>query len=261
MKCILIEENAERKLVSLNELKNFEHFWTVDCASYSSANSLIKEVKSTNSSSLALLNTIYGSENSLTKHIDILFCNHSSEGIINKLKSDHFQVDYIKVIPEQRRIDLRWAVPNVRIWEEINLIREEYSPNRFSKCYVQILDIDIDSNLDHIAINSGQTLFLLKNSELNTFLVDLINKLSNKTKEDKIALSRIIVLFDHLFYGTSFEKGDIDNYIDSITERTNYRDIDTLIWSRVDKQKLTSIILRTDFKVYDPAFWNRRDLY
>lgn len=261
IKCILVEQSENRLLVSLSDLVNNNHFWSIDCASYSSADSLIKEVKSSNTSALALLKTIFGSEDSNTNHIDHLYCNQQSNGVLDKLIYETFQVDSIKIITEQRRVDLRWAVIKDKIWEEINLLEDDYSRRISNKCYVQLKDIEIDESISQIAINSSNALFILKNSELNKYLVKLIDKLSDRTQEDILVLSRVVSLISGLFYYKDLDSTKVEDYIDSSFKRNNIRDLEKLIWLKIDKQELISTILKTDFIKYDTTIWYRREWF
>lgn len=261
IKCILIEKSENRELVSLFDLKKINHFWSIDCASYSSADSLIKEVKSSNTSALALLKTIFGKEDSNTDHIDYLLCNQQSHGVLDKIIYDTFQVDSIKIITEQRRVDLRWSVVKEKIWEEIELLEDDYSRRTSNKCYVQLLDIDIDKSISQIAINSSNALFILKNSELNKYLVTIIEKLVEKSQDDKITLSKIVSLILGLFYYKDLDAAKVEEYIDNSFKRTNNRDFENLVWSKVDKKELIATILKTDFIKYDTTIWYRRDMF
>ncbi|MCD6019084.1 MAG: Chaperone protein HtpG [Bacteroidetes bacterium] len=261
IKCILLEKKENRELVSLSDLIGYDHFWSIDCASYSSADSLIKEVKSSNTSALALLKTIFGKEDSNTDHIDYLFCDQQSHGVLNKIIYDTFQVDSIKIISEQRRLDLRWSVVKTKIWEEIDLIEDDYSRRISNKCYVQLSDIDIDESISQIAINSSNALFILKNSELNKYLVALIEKLSDRTSEDILVLSKVVSLISGLFYYKDLDAAKVEEYIDSNFKRNNIRDLEKIVWNKVNKQELISTILKTDFIKYDTTIWYRRDMF
>jgi molecular chaperone HtpG len=261
IQCVLIEKNTNREIISVNELKELNHFWSIDCASYSSADSLIKEVKSSNTSALALLKTIFGNEDSNTDHIDYLLCNQQSDKIIDKIIGDNFQVDSIKLIPEQRRLDLRWSLSKEKIWEEITISDDEYSRGSSSRCFIQLLDFEIDKSINQIAINSSNALFILKNSELNKYLVKLIEQLSDKTQEDKIALSKTVGLLNSFFYYKNLDKSKVEEFIESRFQRNNNRDLDKIVWSRVNKEELISTILKTNFIKYDTTIWYRREMY
>ncbi len=260
MNLILVEKGNSRELVSIEELSSINHYWTIDCVSYSSADSLIKEVKSSNTSALSLLRTIFGSEDSNTDHIDYLLCNiNQTDKNIERLLEEKFQVDSIKIIPEQRRLDLKWSLVSEKIWEEI-LIEDEYHRNRNkSKCYIQLKDFEIDSSITQTAINSSNALFILKNSELNKYLVKVISDLSERTQENRIILSKVVKLIKSFFYHKEFNKAKVEEFIESRLQRNNNEDIEHLFWDKINKEELISTILKTNFIKYDTTIWFRRD--
>lgn len=261
MSFILIENNDSRDLFSIDKLSSLNHYWTIDCVSYSSADSLIKEVQSSNTSALSLLRTIFGDIDSKTDHIDYLLCNNPSDKNIQKLLSDKFQVNSIKIIPDQRRLDLRWSISTEKIWEEIQITPDEFGQNS-SKCYVQLVDFETDETINQTAINSSNALFILKNSELNAYLVKLIDQLSDKTQENRIILSKVVELIKSFFYYKDLNKSKIEEYIEGRLQRNNgNKDIDQVLWSKVNKEELIATILKTNFIKYDTTIWFRRDLY
>lgn len=263
IECVLIEKNTNREIISINELKELNHFWSIDCASYSSADSLIKEVKSSNTSALALLKTIFGNEDSNTDHIDILLCNQQSDKIIDKIIRDNFQVSSIKLVPEQRRLDLQWSLIKEKIWEEIIFADDDFTHLRSNstRCFIQLRDFETNNSINQIAINSSNALFILKNSELNSYLIKLIDKLSNKSQEDNIALSQTVSLLNSFFYYKEFDKTKVEELIQSRFHRKNNLDIEHIVWSRIDKEELITTILKTNFIKYDTTIWYRRDMY
>lgn len=247
---ILIEQNENRILINLKKLHELKHFWTIDSASYTSANSLIKEVKSSNSSALALINTIFTSEDTNTAHIDNLLCNLRSNNITEKVIRNNFQVGTIKIIPEQRRLDLLWIQSPKKIWEEIIHSEDE---NRSSKWYIQIEDIEVINLKDQIAINTSNHMYILRGSELHTYLYKSITALTN-TKEDRMVLGQIVSLFNSLFYYRNID--NIEEIVNARIDRSKNKD---LIWSKIDKQELLATIIKTNFIKYDTTVWHRRD--
>ena len=262
MNLVLIEKENKRELVSIEKLSTINHYWTIDCVSYSSADSLIKEVKSSNTSALSLLRTIFGTEDSNTSHIDYLLCNsNQTDKNIERLLGEKFQVNSIKIIPEQRRLDLKWSLVTEKIWEEISIQDEFNNSRNTSKCYVQLKDFDIDSSITQTAINSSNALFILKNSELNKYLVKLIDELSEKTQENRIVLSKVVELIKSFFYHKEFNKTRVEEYIESRFQRNNNRDIEHILWDKINKDELISTILKTKFVKYDTTIWFRREIY
>ena len=264
VECVLIEKNSKREIISINQLKELKQFWTIDCASYSSANSLIKEVKSSNTSALELMRTILGSKDSNTTHIDYLLCDQRANAVVDKIIRENFQVDSIKLIPEQRRLDLKWSIINEKKWEEILMIKDEYDYSfnvSSSRCYIQLEDIEMDKSINQIAIKTSSDLLILRNSKLNEYLVKIINVLSNKSTDDILILSKIVSLLNDLFYYKNLDRTNVETIIESKLDRDKRSDIGKLIWSRIDREELISTILETSFIKYDTTIWYRRDLY
>ncbi|MEE1899666.1 ATP-binding protein [Flavobacterium rakeshii] len=255
--CILIEQKGERKLTSINNLKELNHFWTIDCASYRSANSLIKEVKASNSSAITLLKSIFNTDDPITTHIDILLCNTKTESQIDNVINRNFQISSIKVIPEQRRLDLKWTHTHDKIWEEISL---EEDDTRVNKCYIQLKDIETINIKEEIAITTSNNMYILKNSNINNYIIDLNKKLSN-TREDRIALSKIVGIISSLFYFKDINESDIEMIIDNLLERNKNRNINKSLWEKVDKKELIETILKSNFVKFDTTIWNRRLVY
>lgn len=154
---------------------------------------------------------------------------------------------------------MRWSSTKEKIWEIIDLTEDSYSlrPSN-DKCYIQLVDIDIDKQINQTAIGSSSNLFILKNSEINAFLVKLINKLSARSQEDNIAISRIINLFNSLFYYKELDQNKIEEFIDSRFKHSNNRDIEKIVWTRVSREELLSAILQTNFVKFDTNVWYRR---
>jgi len=263
IKCILIEQNGNRELISIKDLINKNHFWTIDCESYISANSLIKEVKSSNTSALSLLKTIYGEDESNTSNIDRLLCNQPTDDKIDSIIRKHFQVTSIKIIPEQRRLDLKWTTATKKLWEEILLPEEDYSLriSSYKKCYVQLDDIEFLGISDECFIQTNKGLYLLNNSEINRFLQNLITKLSYKNQEDRIALSNITSLITSIFYYKDLDANKLHDLFENRITRSNKYNLSDIIWSRVDRNDLIEAILNTKLNKYDTSIWYRRELY
>jgi len=265
---MLTEKNGQREICTINDLKNLGHHWTIDCASYSSANALIKEVKSSNSSALKILESLLGEEVCIS-HIDNLLCNQGTyTKIIDQIIRRDFQIDTIKIIPDQRRLDLRWTSLKKDIWKEIIFNRNDYdydynnyfSNSNLSHCYIQIKDIEISGLKEQIAIQSDDSLYILKKSDLNTYLIKLIEELSDDSIEFNYIFSVIVSLINSLFHYSDINKNNIDEFIDSRTQeliKRFPRNIEQILWSKIKKEEFISIILKTNFVKYDTTIWYR----
>ncbi len=251
---ILTEREKIRDIVNLNQLKEQGSFWTIDCASYTSADNLVKEVKGSNTSALSLMKTLFGDGDAKIDHIDNLLCGIDDGNVLDEIILDQFQVDTIMIIPEQRRLDLRWSSSSDKIWEKVRI----ESDRSGAICFIQLLDINLPNNIDQIAINSSSSFFILKNSELNTYLVNLIEKLSPLTGLNKSIFSRICGLVNNFFNHQDLDKSKVEEIIAYRFERNENRGLDRLIWDQVDKRELINVILKTNFVKYDTTIWSRR---
>ncbi len=255
IQCLIVEREEKRELVSFNDLKSYNHFWTIDCASYYSANSLIKEIKSSKTSALTLLNTLFSDETSHLEHIDCLLCNEMEHSTVLRLLDKSFQVDKIKIIPEQRRLDLRYALNNKKIWEKIELTGERSSYDKLNNCFIQVGEVDIDKSVSETAIRSRNALYILKESELNNYLVKLINQFSKRSLEDQMVLSMTVSLLSNFFY---YRNLNIEKIEEVFKRDLEHNRISEIFWNRVDKQELIDTILTTTFIKYDTTIWHRR---
>jgi len=251
LKCVLIEENKERKFCSLDELIELGYYWTVECASYTSANSLIKEVKSSSTSAISLLNVLYGEEDSNLNHIDVLLCSNWMNSTHKTVLSETFQVDIIKIIPEQRRLDMRWKKSDKRIWKEVLLERD--LANIEGKFYLQLEEIDLENVGNQIAINSYSGFYLLKKSKLCEYILNALDKFSTDSNEDINYMSRLVGLIVELFSYSTISRESIDKIIHRRIDREGGE-----VWERISRDELIEIISTTNFAKYDNTVWQRR---
>lgn len=262
IKCVLIERNNIRDLVSINELKEINHFWTIESASYLSADSLIKEVKSTEISALSLLQTAHVKEDPKVNHIDILLCKIQAYHTIDKIILDQFEVSDIKIIPEQRRIDFNWKHSEEKNWEVITILNDtDYGSEKSEVIYIQTKEIGFENTIQYTAINSSNGLYILLNSDLSKYINKMLMLLNNKGKEEEMALNIILRTISAFFYNRFTSKTIVEETINYILERSDTRNVSKAVWDRIDKTELTTIILKSDLSVFDTTIWERRSSF
>lgn len=252
---LLTEKEKERQLINLNQLKQQEHFWTIDCASYLSADSLVKEVKGSDTSALSVMKTLYGETDAKIDHIDQLLCSIEEGNVIDNMILSEFQVDAIRIFPEQRRLDLRWSHGKEKLWEKL-IIENDHRFNGI--CYIQLSEIDIPDGIEQIAIKSSTSLYILKNSELNEYLVRITGELNSVFGNNKSVLSTICGLVYSFFNYKDLSPAVVEEIIDYRRERNDAMGIDRILWNYVDKAEFISVISKTNFIKYDTTIWSRR---
>lgn len=259
LKLILIEKDKVRQLVSINDLIAEEKFWIIESVAYNSANSLIKEVKASNSSITSLIDTVYGPDVSDLSHIDNLMCSQIYDQNLMKLMLDNFQVDKIKINTEQRRLDLRWSNKDLKIWDKYFI---ERSYERKIIFYLQIKEHNLDQEISQSAIKSTHGIFIPFESELNIFLRETLANFDINNREDKISIKVIFQIINHLLSSKDFQPS-LEDTIELHFERDNSsssRNDAKILWSKIDKQEFLDKISKIDFSTYDTSLWTRRNI-
>lgn len=269
---ILIERNNQREVSTLKDIITLNHYWTIECASYTSADNIIREIKSSKTSALSIMNSLY-EEDSQTEHIDILMCTSRLNSHIQQLLQAQFQVDSIKIIPDQRRLDLSWGIVSEEKWIKINLFNDEmYNYNEISRMsfkrrdyshiFIQIGDVNIHGLCNEIAIKSSYGLFLLKGNPLHDYILKMREKILEDTGENNYILSHIVsLLLQYIQVEREMDLESINKYIERIFERDENPVFYEKIWSKIEKSELIDVISQTKYEQYDVSRWYRYSIY
>ncbi len=261
LSCILIEKNDNREIITLNSLIELEHFWTIDCQSYESADNLIKEIKSSDKSALSIMKSIYGDENSKTSHLDVLLCLKNINHYIKNTLYEKFQVTQVLLIPEQRRLDLCWKIKKESNWLEFDTIKTNIGYDSSEKIFVQIKENTNINIKGYSAVTSSFGFFILFGSPINTYIQELYAVLDMNTNEDIGIMNAIVTLAYSLFRLPSEKElsSTIDKIIEQQLDKRDNQLFYDLIFSKVNKRQLIDSILATNFNKYDTSIWYRRD--
>ncbi|WP_020602704.1 HD domain-containing protein [Spirosoma spitsbergense] len=257
---ILVEKNKIREVINLNMMIRENHFWTIDSASYMSANQLVKEAKNSNTSALSLMTTLFGNDEAQINHINNLLCSLNFYSVINEMILNIFQVDAIKIIPEQRRLDLRWSVIKDRkIWKRVSLDNNR----RFgvgTNFFIQMVDLELPFESQQNVINSDKYFFILNNSEIHPYLVSLINKYALIKSTGEVILSLVCSIISEVYKSKSSDRSQVEETINSFERKElRGRNISRTIWNEIDKDELIDVLSRTIFIKYDITLWSRKD--
>lgn len=265
---ILIERNNQREVSTLKNIIALNHYWTIECASYTSADNIIREIKSSKTSALSIMDSLY-EENSQTKHIDILMCTSKLNLHIRQLLQMLFQVDAIKIIPDQRRLDLSWGIISEEKWIKIDLFNEDmYTYNErnrisfrrrdYNQVFIQVGDVNIEGLCSEIAIKSSYGLFLLKDNPLHDYILKTKEKISDGTRESNYLLSHIVsILIQYIQVEREMDLESVNKYIERIFERDENPVFYEKVWSKIEKSELIDVISQTRYEQYDVSRWYR----
>ncbi|WP_336525021.1 hypothetical protein [Bacteroides acidifaciens] len=189
---ILIEKEESRQFISIDNLKDGGHFWTIECEAFNSANRLLKEIKSSRSV-VSILRDLYGDTFANLDGIDTLLNKKRFYNLIDEVLLAEFQISDIKIVPNQRRLDLCWnRVSNNRNWARFPKRRDMH--NDSEACFVQLTSMDFNSRIEYDGIKSTYGIILLNGSPITQYIVELINSLNISNEDDFAILSDICYL-------------------------------------------------------------------
>lgn len=251
---ILIEKENERQFISIDELKRSGHYWTIESEAFDSANRLLKEIKS-NQSVVSILTDLYGSENASLNNIDILLNKKRFFNLIDEILLSEFQISDIKIVQEQRRLDIRWGViTNSKNWMRFPKRRDIHRDSE--SCFVQLEALDFNAQIEYDGIKSSHGIILLYQSPITQFLLESIRQLNTSNEDDLAILYDLCYLVEQALtkktgktdWGQQIEK------IFGMRDNSQYYDF---AFSKISKEKLIEVCEKTEFKIYDASKWYR----
>jgi len=260
VKCILIESQIEKRNISINELIQIGSFWTINSALFSSADSLIREIPKTKTTTIALIKTLYSDTDSNLSHINDLLCDFNHYNYVNKILVKKFQVDSMNINKKQRRIDLHWSNKNTDNWLLFN--DREYNEYSYdSKIYIQNKDLQIGNIQNETAINCIHGFFILRNSSLHKYIYKILNIfVFINNIDDNYLFDQLLLALKDFYYYKSIDRNRIEEILENRIGGGSDRTIIKNLWQKIDKNELISEIINNSFVLFDTTFWNRRNL-
>ncbi len=251
---ILIEKDGERQFISIDELKINGHYWTIESEAFDSANRLLKEIKS-NKSVVSILADLYSSENANLENIDILLNKRRFYNLIDDILLSEFQISDIKVVSEQRRLDLCWnKISNEKDWLRLPKRRDMH--NDSEACFIQLRNLNFNSTLPYDGIKSTYGIILLYNSPITQFLEEAIKALNLSNEDDLAVLSDLCYLIQ-LALTNKIRKADWQQQIEKVFDRRNNPQYHEFAFGKISIDKLVEACEKTEFKMYDVSKWYR----
>lgn len=251
---MLIESNGERKFVSINDLKANGHYWTIESEAFDSANKLLKEIKS-NKSVVSILDDLYKSENANLADIDILLNKRRFHNLIDDILLSEFQISDIRVVSEQRRLDIKWEkISEKKNWLRIPKRRDMH--NDSEEFFIQLHDLNFSSTIQYDGIKSNYGILLLLNSPITKFLTNAVATL-NLNNEDEIAVLSDLCYLTLLALSNKIKKSDWLQQIEKVFDRRNNPQYHDFAFSKISLDKLIEACEQTEFKLYDTSKWYR----
>jgi hypothetical protein len=251
---LLIEHDGQRRAMSPSDFERQESFWTIDCASFHSAEALLREMPG--NASLSVLVNAFESEAFQIPRQPLL-CGRNEY-----FDSSGKEVVAIKVFPEHRRVDLQWgAMASPPRWRTIPL-DDSSSPRSVRRLRINQLrgffhsslqiaqsNVPIEGITDEIAIRASGTTYLLPGSPItsrvNNWLADLRSTSDHEYRDFRITL--LTMLLD----------GSIAPPVDIASLRGYAASLDSRVNDEILSPEFVDFINTTSWKIFDPSAWRR----
>lgn len=247
--CLLLDDATNFNLVSISDIP--DKVWTIESQAYSSAFSLVQEIKDCMKTPLNIVQEILPRSSEEKEVLADNLWNHFS----SEMFSQEFQVSEISFNLENREINFCWQ-RNETNWNIVKTLNNS-SRNRARKFFIlrDDADVKINNENDENFIVSKIGIFLFGDNDLRKFL----NKIINENIPQKN--NALTIISDFICRVVRGEDVHISQYFDRFFESDDNFLHDEL-WKFVDKSTFISIINNLRIKKVDfNKYYNRSRYY
>lgn len=202
-KCNAIDDGNDIHIVSINNIP--DKVCTLDSRAFSSAVSLLKDMKAVNKTAHGLVSELEGKElepEPILLHNSLATCNYD-------LFLEDFEVVSIIADESIRKIKFIWQRKTDK-WKHINMTRGRASSHLF--VLLNDNDVNVEGMEDKVTIASGNCVFLVKESPLLNFFRKLISYLK---VDDEVLDVLSDLVWQILMERTSKDEQAIDRFLKS----------------------------------------------
>ena len=265
IKCIVVESNGTREVMSAEDVRNMETVSVVRSEMISAAESMLRQVKS--ETTLSNLIQIVQPTIQLSDKIPLLV-GYNSANILHRHALINKEAVFISVVRDERRVDLVFESDN-HCWETIHLsgydsVFASYKENQ--TVHIPIRENEINGLTDEFGVQTTDGIYLSYKNPLTRYLYELLGTFKYKDSEEDAHLVQVLFFIacnDTILSITDEDttSEQINQLLENIMERQQYRlSSSTLnqLWRRVDKNALFKMIYTTNHTLYRPKDWSRR---
>lgn len=255
---LLVENMDKREFCSLNSLVLKGHFWTIESEAFAAANSLLKEIKSTDKSAVSLLKTLYGEEEAELGNIDVLLCKQRYYNLIDDLILSKFEISKININEKQRRLDLYWSLMSKeKKWHVASTMQDRHSSRRYNMMFIQTSTEDMFEG-PYDAIKSSYGLIIPKCSALSTFFNNMLCQINVNDEDDNVIFDNVARFISDMF--TKYRQGVNYNWkkqIERAFDREANPSFFDFVFGKIQLEDLVNACSSCQFRLYDSSKWYR----
>lgn len=261
---LLVERDGLRSATSNRELSKEDFFWTIDCASFRSAEGLLREIPKNSSFSL-LMKALNAADFYIPE--GTLLCGKLNNDELYDLVFSTKEIGTIKVDRSERRIDLLWREKSAApVWRFVprnadtvnfeHMVQRDYAMSRNSNVFrigVAQDAIPIEGVIDEIAIRAFGYTYILPNTLLADYLLKVFNFTDRPSRRpgSHIETCGILFIIQRLVdrkYKLPLEADDLQWLVPELVKRSN---------PEILSPEFLDVINSTNWKIFDPLAWVR----
>jgi len=277
---LVVEKDNQRQAIAPEEFSHQPLFWMIDCALFRSAELIIREVASSTSLS-KLIRTLHAENVQLP--IDPILCGFNSYNPLDISVFEGMEVNKIEVNPEQRRVDLRWVAkkdpPRCRkipselldIYKSVtSRVTSRYIRRDLRKLDMIICqdDVEFSGLSDEIAVCAFDIIYLLPDSQIAKYLISCLDCFKIERNDENYMKVYFIIYIIFEIFAKGMQISNIENILyrfeqrhqDEYRSRIKLREI-LRIRDIFDPMELNNIIEGTNWNIFDPLAWVRKDQF
>lgn len=256
---LLVEKGGKREFISINQLKEVGHFWTIESQAFDAANHLLKEIKSSDTSATALMAQLYGNKETSLENRDIVLCKKRFYNLVDDVLLIDFQITEIFLEDNQRRIDLKWSRLDIEYWR---IIPKNPNVSKSKTYFIQVKDDVNITNVNYDGIKSAYGIIIPKGidnkGELSTFFLSFLNDINLDDEEDMMAAQGLCMIIDDIFN----QKQTISNWNNYLSKILDHREgsfFQEYLLRKISKERLVELCNQVSFSLYDSSRWYRNN--
>ena len=258
LKCIVLENQGQRNVVSAEEVYNMEEVNIFESKMTQAAEYLLKEIRSE-----ATLNNLIGivcSQDNFLQNVDNIFCNYDGYNILHQYSVSNKEVSKIVVNHSQRRIKLTYSQKN-NLWYEFDIRNREF----IKSIFIPKNEFVIEGLREEIGVRTFGTIYMQSNTEFYKYIVKMISVfMEDETDENRMLLEIFLGnVFDSRILEQSYvPNNDTNNMVRQLMADRFVKVSDELIekmWNKIDVDEFSKTVLTKNYSLYSIDNWSRKE--
>lgn len=262
IKCIFVEKDENRVLMSVKDLNAIDKFDVFDYRMINVIESLFREIP-TEITVSKMIETVTGNIEINKDHY--LVTNFNEYNILHRQILANKQISNITVDPAKRKIQLTYE-NGKDLWSEYEVYSYRRSFEQKIKVYLPNSCFSIDGLTDEIGVKTIGGIYLTSESDLCKYLKKVINILDKTDCEEKKTLLNIFFsyVFGENFLEYAYEEKDFDLLVRRFNKNRTIsysEEYISRLWSIIDATEFKKTVLLKRHLLFSLANWTRSDIY